>query len=101
MSIFGDAIRIIEVATIRGLRRNHPGWTWRAERAGMGWEYVGARAGERVRVYAVSLLSGYDDDRFETQWRIDDGKTSTPLLIWDDPYDPAHPQPQEDSDNGR
>lgn len=59
---------------IKTLREHAPGWTWSAERWGMGWQYRGERDGETVRVYAVAVLCGPTEDDYSTQWRVDDGR---------------------------
>lgn len=42
----------------------------------MGWTYEGTKGARGVRVYAVAMLCGPAEDDYETQWRVDDGKSS-------------------------
>lgn len=75
----------VELATLAGLRKKYADWKWRAERTGygLGWFYVGSKDGRTVDVRAYSVLSGYSDDDYRTEWRVEeDGKPSTALLLW-------------------
>jgi hypothetical protein len=71
---------------IRTLRRDHPTWTWAAERPYARQVYVGrlpaspAGASREVQVYAVARL--VDEDEFETEWRVDEGATAYTYLHW-------------------
>lgn len=74
-------MRLEHEVSIAKLRAWHPEWSWSAERYGMGWRYVGSHLEKhKVTVYAVSIMAG--EDRFETQWRIDDGSKSESLSSW-------------------
>lgn len=66
--------------TLRTLRVERPDWAWTAERAGMGWRYVGARGGRQVVVFACARLIG--EDEFATEWRVDDGAISRSYVSW-------------------
>lgn len=76
-----------DMLTIALLRDLAPDWTWKAERAGMGWEYRGKRGEESVRVFAVAQLIshsdiGYDDENFRTCWMVDVGTYHEPFWMW-------------------
>lgn len=68
--------------TLRYLRKMCPGWDIVAERSlyGIGWTYAGTRHGARVEIYPTAVM--VDEDRFETVWRVDDGKCSETLSVW-------------------
>jgi hypothetical protein len=69
--------------TIRVLRKEHPEWTWTAIRTGFSsYEYEGRCLNTKVRVHAVAMLVGYNDDDFETRWLVDNGFTSRPYSMW-------------------
>lgn len=67
---------------ISQLRYECPEWSWRAERRGMGWQYVGKRNGSRVKVTAVSVRCEPTEDDFVTEWVVDDGEHVAPYGFW-------------------
>lgn len=67
--------------TISRLRSEHPDWTWAAERAGMGWRYVGTRDAERVVLTEYAILGSFEDCS-GTAWYVDDGMTSVDFATW-------------------
>ena len=71
------------VITIRRLRKDAPSWTWTAVRSGFGgYEYLGSRQDEMVRVHAVAVLCGPTEDDYSTEWRADDGSVSRHYFGW-------------------
>ena len=72
-----------ERITIGELRKQLPGWTWKAERTcSIGWEYHGCRGDDAVRIYATAVLSGYSDDEFHTVWMAQDAHGTETLSFW-------------------
>lgn len=65
---------------IARLRAEAPSWTWSYDRSDE--TYTGARGDSRVKVFPVSVLSGYTGDDFETQWRVDDGSAAVTYPRW-------------------
>jgi hypothetical protein len=68
--------------TLGELRAAAPQWTWRAERCGFGWAYVGELAFSSVTVRAFSVLCGPAEDDFRTEWRVSEGDHSEPLSMF-------------------
>jgi hypothetical protein len=70
-----------QAVTLASLRAAHPHWQWTSRRAGIGWNYIGAREpGVEVEVYAVSRLVSEDD--FVTEWRVFSGSCSDTYAMW-------------------
>lgn len=68
--------------SIASLRAECPEWSFTSERYGFGWRYVGRRDGQVVTIYAVARIVGEWGDEFETEWLVDDGKTSHGYVHW-------------------
>lgn len=68
--------------TLAQLRNLAPGWEWKAERYGFGYQYRGYRLSDSVLVSAFSVLRGPTGDEFSTQWRVNDGDRSFSLAHW-------------------
>lgn len=80
---------------IKSLRAECSGWTWRAERYGFGYRYVGTRGQEVVEVFPEAALVGEDD--FETRWMVNDGKSRQSYASWwlENRATPARKEPHE------
>lgn len=85
--------------SIKQLRRDLPGWEWKAKQAGFGsWVYLGKKRAmtlvegsteelevtfpKTVRVHAVACVCGPSGDEFATDWLVDDGSTSMDYSSW-------------------
>lgn len=75
-------IKIKKQITINDLRAQAPAWSWRAQKSGMSWRYLGRKDGKTVEIYAASVLSGYYGDDHETAYYADDGTTCEPFSGW-------------------
>lgn len=65
-----------EILCVRHLRRDHPDWSWRAVRAGMGWRYEGHKGTERVTIMANGVITGPSDDDIGVAWYVYETKES-------------------------
>jgi hypothetical protein len=75
-------IKMKATVTIDYLRAASAAWSWRAQKSGMGWRYLGEKDGKSVKIYAKSVLSGYYGDDYETAYYADDGKACEPFSLW-------------------
>ena len=67
--------------TLAAMRKAAPLWTWRAERDGMGYRYVGTRMRRTVEVSACAVTVG--EDSYATQWRVYESPLASELLsVW-------------------
>ena len=58
------------VVTLPLLRQRHRRWTWRAERDGFGWRYVGSRGTRAVTLRRYAVGSGWTEDDYTTRWMV-------------------------------
>lgn len=71
--------------TLRKLRAYCPEWTWVAERNGSfgGWDYLGTRGEQTVRVYHVAVPGlFYDDCESSARVEVGPGKTEEFSVWW-------------------
>ena len=67
---------------IKQLRRDLPGWTWRAVQQGFGsWLYIGHQDERQVEVYARAHIGSFEDD-CSIEWYASERGRCEPFASW-------------------